>query len=610
MPVESQQQLAKEAVRSVSAEARQSFRAARLQRATERAVSVAQQQQNPDLGLRALALGEREGVRGTKDWKEAVRRANEWRSKASEKPLGFFQSKNGYDDRRVGELMRQGKDINDAIAQARQERSTRLTKSEVKQAQQEVQEFDTQHADAIAQEESRLIEDRVRKQNNGQGLDADALKAVRQDARTNVAARVEFNRMQREKVVAQLDKDPVIREILTDRVAEMQREVKRELTEDEVKGLRTEIINQKADQAMEHIQNRESLARIEEQAVIDHEDYGKNFREALKDQFNVVDIRQATPEQRAKAKTKAIEVTKAKMAEEEKARKEQYESSRDKVRQSDEWQEEYARLSSESPAGMTEDELMTEADRIIQIREAKREITERKRELSQKKNPQTDEGARFIIVDLLSRAKKAEADADNTSGDERTAHQETAKNARDALMSTVSEMKAAAAAKRAEANGTSTDAVLQAEAARREKQAQEMEAFAADLDKKSADEVQQALQEERAKAEKTIAQTELQVKLLQQTNIDMDEIPELLAGIPQSDSIDASSLREIVTALNADTVEVQVKALKKLENKAKKEKAISKSSILFDILVALASGIKRTAEEAVDIQPQQLTPAA
>ena len=79
MPVENQSQVAKEAVGSVIAEAAKTRREARTQRAADRAASWAQQQPTAEQGLRALAFGEREGVRKTKEWtRRQLRRILLW----------------------------------------------------------------------------------------------------------------------------------------------------------------------------------------------------------------------------------------------------------------------------------------------------------------------------------------------------------------------------------------------------------------------------------------------------------------------------------------------------------------------------------------------------
>lgn len=596
-----QQQLAQEAVKSVTAEVSKSIKDARLQRAAARAATRAQQQQSPEQGLRALAYGEGEGIRSGKDWQEAKVRAEEWRSKAKRK--SWLELRREFDDRK-DYLISRGMPITDAVSYSKLARdfdkSNQPGRVEAWRAGREVKEFDSENIGAINDEERRLIEAAVK--SSGRALTEEEFKQVREKARTNVAAAMQLEKMQREKVVQETENSPAVSELLIDQIASKQSELRRPLKNEEIEQMRKEIVDQLADRAMDKIRETESNSRLVEQQAVNHPKFSENFLKAL----NGVDITNATSEQIEAARETAMKETKKIMDKEEADKKNKLEKETLALRKTPEWRKSYALLMNQeitngnALTSQRREELMTMANREVRIQQAEQEVNASKAEYADKQQVKTIIDARVRIAELAVQVKTTAEAANLATGADKKAREQEAVNAKSTLSETLEKHRIAAENARKRADANPADASLQNKARALEDQLREISGFAGHLDSVTIDEANQILTNEKdeqeiargelQEAKKTVATAELKRNLLKNTNLEMHNIPDDLSQIP------SGMTEQINKALSLDANDEKIEAITKLKEKAEKGKVDEAGSLLLAILLSIAMSLGESAE--------------
>lgn len=611
---------AREAVRSVAAETLRSTQQERLRRAGERAAGRAQQQATPELGLRTLAYGEGEGLRASKDWREAQDQAKDWLKKAKETPPSRLTFRQARREAAGEEAPGERKSHLKLILEAR--KKVRESKEQVKQqtpkieaAKREVQEFESQHADAIKLEQERLIDQAARRatdERTGEprALTEDELKKIAEQARTNVAAAQEYDRMQREKVVTDIEtvEAPLVNQLLTDRIAREQSQRPTPLTDEALGTFRKEIVNQLADRAMGRIREGDTRAREEEQQLVERPEHSRHFLEELSGAG--IDIAKATPEQLKQAREKALAKTKEVQQEEKAKRQEKIQEETEELRQKPEWQSAYANLvSQELTAGTVltperQEELRLTADRSVRVEEAERKIAANKEEYEIVQKLKAEADARVRIVELSLQAKvTAEAVVGAKGKDKKTREQE-AESAKNELTEALDRIKSDAERARSLASRTSDDEAFQQRADELEKRARSVTGLAKRLESQSSDQVRRALDNERnnqqdaqetlVAAKDALTRAELPRNLLTNSDIDIHVIPDPgdLAKIP------ASTAEQVNQALTAETPSERLHAITTIKEQTESNKARAGSTIILSLLIALAASMERVSDES------------
>ncbi len=597
MPIE--QQLVKESVTSVATETINQRREARLQRARQRAAKIAEMQRSPDLALRVLAYGEGEGLRTGKDWKAAVQRAEEWRKKASQKQPERFGYLRSYREARAQSKTR-SEAVDAVITHWENRQQRRQERSEIKKAKDYLEEVKYQYADAVAQEQERLITEAVRKK--GTALVDGEIRELNELALRNVAAAVEFENKQREKIRQEVEKNPIVRDLLLDKIAEEQSRLKRPLTDEEINKLREETIKDLSEKTFERIRDQELLSEISEQQIVNHYQFAEQFLKALGN-TNIVD---ASPEQIEQARKRAIEETKRIIQTENEEKRRQLEKETQILRQQPEWQRTYARLLNQEISKGTiitdqvKKDLMSLADKEIRAKEAESDLDESKKKVAEKERVKEDAEQRVKIVELSLRIKESNEELSRSKPPTQELIKRVA-DAKRALSDELAKHKSAAEKARRQADANPKDITLQEKARLLEERADQLQKLADDLEKQSIEYTRAALTTEKdnlqqakddlAEAKKAVKKAELQVYLLKNTNLLPDQIPQMLEQIP------STAIDQINKALREETDTKKLEAINSLKEKAAKDRTGEAGTILLALLVALSSSLIEAAEQ-------------
>ncbi|GIW61434.1 MAG: hypothetical protein KatS3mg089_0286 [Patescibacteria group bacterium] len=602
MPIE--QQVVKETVTNVATEKINEVRHARLQRARERAAKIAEMQENPDSALRVLAYGEGEGLRTGKDWKAAVQRAEEWRKKAARKPprFGYLRS---YQEARA-----KNKSTSESLGAVLDHwKNQRQERTEINKARNYLESVKYQYANEVNQEQARLIAESVKKK--GDALTSAEINELNELAVRNVAAALEFQNMQIEKIRQEIEKNPVARKLIVDKIAEVQSKLKRPLSDKEINKLKEETINDLSKRTLERIRNEELLSEISEQQILNHPEFAQKFLEAL-GKTNIVD---ATPEQISQARKKAVEEIKKTIQQENEAKKKQLEQETQILRQKPEWQRAYALLlNQEISKGViiTEQikkDLMSLADKEVRAQEAEVNLTEMKSELAEKERVKEEAEQRVRIVELSLRVKEVYEELAKSA----QPSQELQKRAADAeheLSKELEKHKSAAEKARRQAEANPKNNTLQEKARILEERAVQLQNLADSLKSQEIDDIRSTLtteknnlqlaKEELIEAKNAVKKAELQVYLLKNTNLLPDQIPQMLEQVPDS------AIDQINKALNAETEEKRLESIKSLKEKAKQDKTGVAATILLALLVAIGLSLEKTAEQIIVSENEQV----
>lgn len=597
MPIE--QQLVHETVTNLATEEKNQRREIRLQRARERAAKIAEMQENPDNALRILASLEGEGLRTDKEWKAAVKRAEAWRKKASQKPPERFGYLRSYKEARAQNKTR-SEAVGAVLSHWENRQQRRQERAEIEKAKTYLEDVEYQYQYALAQEQERLIAEAVKKK--GAALTESEINQVTESARRNVLAAVEFENMQREKIRQEIEKNPAVKDLLLDKIAEEQSRLKRPLTDEEINKLREETINDLSEKTFERIRDQKLLSEISEQQILNRPEFSEKFLEAL-GSTNIVD---ATPEQISQARKKAIEEIRKIIQQENEEKRKQLEQETQTLRQQPEWQRTYAHLlNQEISKGViiTEQlkkDLISLADKSVRAEQAEVSLTEMKNEVAEKERVKEEAEQRVKIVELSLKVKEIStelAKSNNPSPDLTN----RATEAQRALFNELEKHKLAAdkARKRAEVNPK--DNTLQEKARILEERANQLQNLANSLGSKSIDDIRATLTTERnnlqlakdelIEAKNAVKKAELQVYLLQNTNFLPEQIPQLLEQVP------STAIDQINKALSAETDEKRLESINSLKEKAKQDKTGVAATILLDILVAIASSLEKIPEQ-------------